>query len=146
MLMSLGKAGRVAVVAAMVFAATLAAGCNTVDSEATADTHVGPVGPTYPSKYYFDATVTPHSVLPPATVTFMIRVWDNNGNLVSGVPMTVAGAATSTTATTNDAGVAYIVYTISKSSSSSGAGVTYITVNIEDTVLTIPLQLIPSVV
>lgn len=117
-------------------AVMLGAGCSSMDSESTADHHVGPVGPTYPSYLFFDATVTPHSIMPPSTATFMVRVWDNNGNLVSGVPVIFTGAQTSAIVTTGDAGIAYLVLELK----GNAAGVIWITVWIEDTSLTIPIQ------
>jgi len=142
----LGKAGRAVALTAAFMMVALGAGCSSMDSESVADHHIGPVGPTYPSYFYYDVTVTPHSVLPPATVTFVVRVWDHNGNLVSGATMTAAGPDTSTEGVTDDAGLAYLVLKISKSTASSGAGVVFVTINIEDAALTVPIQLIPSMI
>jgi len=54
-------------------------------------------GPTFPSKYFFEATVTPHTVENKGTVALVVRTWDENGFPVSGVTVTVVGPNKSAT-------------------------------------------------
>ena len=140
-----GKKALPAVMAALV-ATMFMAGCSSMESESVADHMVGPVGPTYPSGYYFEGSVTPHSVVPPTSVVFMIRVYDQNGNLVAGVPVSASGAEDTAISTTGSDGVALFSLQVKTRGSGNIMGsVSYFTFIIEDTVLTIPLQLIPSV-
>ncbi|MDH5637006.1 MAG: hypothetical protein OEZ04_00775 [Nitrospinota bacterium] len=121
------------------------AGCSSMESESVADHHVGPVGPTYPSLYYFEATVTPHTVVPPATAIFMVRVFDSNGNLVPNVPVYALGADESTMGETDYSGIARFSLVIA---SKGGGGISgYVlpmTFSVEDTSLTIPVQVAPA--
>ena len=124
----------------------LLAGCSSMESESVADHHVGPVGPTYPSMYYFEATVTPHTVTPPATVSLMVRVYDSNGNLVPNVPVYGAGpgAGSDTVATTGYDGIARFAMEINALTAELAGQVLWITFSVEDTTLTIPVQVAPS--
>jgi len=123
----------------------LMAGCSSMESESTADHHVGPVGPTYPSLYYFEATVTPHSIVPPASVIFMVRVFDSNGNLVPNVPVHMSGADTTTLGETDYSGIARFGLEITVKGAGSITGyILPITFMVEDTFLTIPVQIAPT--
>ena len=131
------------------FAAVAMAGCSSLESEAVADHHVGPVGPTYPSGYYFECTITPHSIVPTkdgSFLTILTRVWDSNGNLAAGVPVQVAAGGVAHRETTGYDGILLMMigYKIEAGADIVYGHVKYVTVNIEDSFLTIPFQLIPN--
>jgi len=106
--------------------------------ESVASHTVGPVGPSWPSSYYFDATVTPHTIKSNGTVLITVQVWDSNGNVAGGVLVTIVGPETSGTATTDTGGLASSVLTVTGNAGS----IVYLTCGVEDTVLTIPVQVI----
>jgi len=74
---------------ALILAPFLLAQCG--DAGMSATSTVGEAGPTEPSGYYFNATVSPHSIISGAIVTIHVRVWDSNGNLASGVWIALSG-------------------------------------------------------
>ncbi len=118
--------------------------CGESGGESVASHHVGPVGPTFPSGWYFDATVTPHSAPAGSTVIFTIRVWDRNGLPASGVEIWLGLSATETSVEnpffTNLYGYMTQQYEIE---GGGGGEVTYLSVTVQDTVLTLPIQIIP---
>ncbi|MDH5478255.1 MAG: Ig-like domain-containing protein [Nitrospinota bacterium] len=134
-----------AVALAPMMAVVLLSGCSSMEGESTADHRVGPVGPTYPSGYYFDGTVTPHSVVPPSSVVFLVRVYDSNGNLVPNVPVYWGGPDDAGISTTGYDGIAVFMLQIKAAGGGGIMGsVMYNTFTVEDTYLTIPLQIVPS--
>jgi len=128
---------------ALLMTPMLGAGCNSLQSETVAEHHVGPAGPTYPSGYYFDVSVTPHSITTTGThsVLYTIRVWDSNGNVVSGVMVAASGADKVGYIPTDYAGIASVGIEM-KTSGTGGSEVFYMTFTVEDSALTIPVQLI----
>jgi len=50
------------------------------------------VGPSSPSGFYLELTVSPSVVLYEGSTTFSVRAWDINGNPASGVTIYVSGA------------------------------------------------------
>jgi len=128
---------------ALLMAPMLGAGCNSLQSETVAEHHVGPAGPTYPSGYYFDVSVTPHSITTTGTHTvyYTVRVWDSNGNVVAGAPVQDSGADKGGVTYTDYAGIVYIGIAL-KTAGTGSSEVFYMTFTVEDSSLTIPLQLI----
>lgn len=116
--------------------------CGESGGESVSSHHVGPVGPTFPSGYYFDATVTPHSIPSDSVVIVLLRAWDNKGNPVAGAQFFLGGLDTvENPGTTSAGGFTYFEITIT-----GGAGSTvYLTFTVEDSSLTIPVQIIPSI-
>ncbi len=108
--------------------------------ETVASHTVGPVGPSWPSSYYFDATVTPHTIKNNGTVLVTVQIWDSNGNVAGGVLVTIVGPETSGTATSDSGGLASAVLTVTGNAGS----IVYLTCGVEDTVLTIPVQVLAN--
>ena len=111
--------------------------CGVSEGESVASHHVGPVGPTFPGKYYFDATVTPHTIENNGTVAIVIRVYDQNGLPAGGVAMNVVGPETPGAGATNTDGLITFILTVE----GTAGGISNITVAIEDSALTIPVQI-----
>lgn len=123
-------------IGALLFAPFALAGCG----ETVADHTVGPVGPTSPGGYYFEAKVSPHTIPNESNVLFTVRVWDSNGNVGGGVPLTWSGGQDdAATSLTNVNGYAYLSLVIS----GNAGGIAHITVTIEDKTVTIPVQILP---
>ncbi len=125
------------VLAVMALAALNSCG-NTEDFTATHT--VGPAGPTAPSGYYFDLTVSPYVVTDGGTFILTSRVTDGAGNAVAGAIVILAGdAEESCAATTDAAGYGSCALTVD----AGGAFVGYITAQLENKALTVPYQVVP---
>ncbi len=125
--------------------ATLVSCGNGDGGEQVASGHVGPVGPTSPSGYYFEVTVTPHTITSGSDIAVTIRAYDQNGNAASGVPVNVAGTGMDpkdTFGSTSSTG--YARWSIQMNS--VVASYSYVTVSIEDKQLTVPVYIIPGTV
>lgn len=112
-------------------------GSNT-GGDSVASHRVGPKGPTFPGQYYFEVTVTPHTVLIDGTVAVVVRVFDKNGLPAVGVPMNVVGPEEAGAGSTDSNGFATFILTVS----GVEGGISPLTVSIEDLVLTVPVQII----
>lgn len=67
------------------------------------------IGPTSPSGYYFELTVSPSVVPYEGSTNFIVRVWDNFGIPASGVTVLYAGSSdTPGSTTTGTDGIATI--------------------------------------
>jgi len=106
---------------------------------------VGPVGPTQPSGYYFDLTVTPNALFVGGGVQSSVNVRDSHGNAVGGasVVITVSGidafdaAGLAITTNANGQGSMWMEY--------KGVGIgglSFFTATLENRSLTAPVQLI----
>ncbi|VAX14736.1 hypothetical protein MNBD_NITROSPINAE04-1163 [hydrothermal vent metagenome] len=137
--------------------------CGAGDSVASA---TASAGPTYPSKYYFEATVTPNVVDNKGTVGLVVRVWDENGYPVSGAVVIVVGpnksATTGTKGTTGTSGTGGSSGTSGSGTGSTGTtgdngiktfplnitgdagGIIYLAVLVENSVVQVPVQIRPS--
>ena len=114
------------------------------EGNSVASVTAGPAGPTYPGGYYFDLTVTPHTIQANSTTTVTIRVWDSNGNAAAGVPVTLAGtdkADENNFGTTGSDGIAQWVFEVKANSGS----VFPITVTVDSSSLTVTVQVVASV-
>ncbi len=116
--------------------------CGENGGESVSSHHVGPVGPTFPSGYYFDATVTPHSIPSDSVVIVLLRAWDNKGNPVAGAAFFLGGIDTvENPGVTGVGGFTYFEVTIE-----GGEGSTvFLTFTLEDSSLTLPVQIIAGV-
>lgn len=112
---------------------------NAGQGESVASHYVGPVGPTEPSHYYFEAMVTPHTVKNDSTVLITVKIWDSNGNVAGGVTVNAVGVETSGTTMSDVNGQATFILTVT----GNAGGLTHITVGVEDSALTIPVQIVP---
>ncbi|HEB72379.1 MAG TPA: hypothetical protein ENI77_07130 [Nitrospirae bacterium] len=140
--------------------------CGEGDSVASA---TASAGPTYPSKYYFEATVTPSVVDNKGTVGLVVRVWDENGYPVSGAVVIVvgpnksattgtkgtkgatgssgsggssgtSGGGTGSTGTTGENGIKTFPLNIT----GDAGGIIYLAVLVENSVVQVPVQIRPS--
>lgn len=114
------------------------------EGESVASKQYGPVGPTYPSGYYFRVIVTPHTVPSGSSCHVDLQVWDSNGNAAGGVPAAVAGTDTvddNNFITTNEHGQGGWVLEVK----GDAGTIFYITVQIEDKQVTAPVQIVATV-
>jgi hypothetical protein len=131
---------KILILAALLLAPLALTNCGSAVNNA-ATSNVGPKGPTYPNKLYFDLTATSSVAQSGGSVTFSVRVWDSLGNMVENVSVIFSGGGTwtSATVTTDGSGIANGALTV------SGAGtISYVTVTVENMSLTIPVQIIAS--
>lgn len=132
---------KIVLLAALLLAPLALTNCGSAGENNAAGSKVGPAGPTYPNKLYFDLTTETIVVASNGTATFTVRVWDSAGNMASGVSVILAGPDTSTSGTTDGSGIFHGVLTVS-----GGAGtLIYVTGTVENMSLTIPLQVIQSI-
>jgi len=133
---------KILLLAALFMAPPLMAGCGAApESESVAQSYAGPTGPTFPSSYYFDLSITPHTIQTPGTVGVTVRVWDSRGNVVANAPIIFVGPDTSTTGTTSAGGISTKVLEIK----GNAGGVVFVTVTVEDSSLTLPVQIVAAV-
>ncbi len=131
---------KILILAALLLAPLALTNCGSAAENNAATSNVGPKGPTYPNKLYFDLTAESSVVSSNGTVTFTVRVWDSVGNMAGNVAVILAGPDTSYSGSTDGSGILHGVLTIS-----GGAGtIVYVTATVENESLTIPVQVIPS--
>lgn len=80
---------KILILAALLLAPLALAGCG--DGEGVASASSGVRGPSYPSGYYVELTVTPYNTITNSTVNVTVKVWDSNGNPAGGVVVMVGG-------------------------------------------------------
>ena len=142
---------KILILAALLLAPLALTNCGSAASNSASST-VGPTGPTYPSKFYFDLTATTSVAQPGMTVTFSVRVWDTDGNMVEGMEVIMSGSGvglpssgtttqTSTSTATNSSGICNASFKIGDT---AGGTISYITAIVEDMSLTIPVQVIAT--
>jgi hypothetical protein len=117
---------------------------SSTEGESVSSSHVGPVGPTFPGKYFFDATMTPHTVMAKGTVTILLRAWDIDGNPAPGVSFITSGFIKEidldSLPTTGSGGYTYMVIEIP----AGPANVSSLIFTVEDTSLSIALQVLAN--
>lgn len=131
---------KIIILFALLLAPLALANCGLPAENNSAASTVGPKGPTFPSKLYFDLTVSSIVIQSGGSVQITIRVWDSNGNMAGGVPVHASGTGKWTEPTTSTGldGMAHGFLEIT-----GGAGtIAYITITVEDSSLTIPVQVI----
>ncbi|MBI4666136.1 MAG: hypothetical protein HY751_06995 [Nitrospinae bacterium] len=131
---------KILVIGALLLAPLALTQCGSAGEQNSAEEKVGPVGPTYPSRYYFDLSVAPIIVQSNGTVTFTVQVHDSRGNVAGGVSVILAGPDTSTSGVTDSNGFFFGVLEVKGTAGS----IIYVTGTVEDMSLTIPVQVIPS--
>lgn len=131
---------KIIIISALLLAPLALTNCGSAGENNAASSRVGPVGPTYPNKLYFDLTAETIVVQADGTVTFTVRVWDSFGNMAGNVTTILAGPTTSTTGVTDTGGIFHGVLTVK-----GGAGtLVYVTATIENMSVTIPIQILPT--
>jgi hypothetical protein len=131
---------KILIISALLLAPLALTNCGSAGENNSASNRVGPVGPTYPNKLYFDLTVETIVVIPNGTVTFTVRVWDSLGNMAGGVSVIMAGTTDSATGVTDTSGVYHAIL-----KQSGGAGtIVHVTATVENMSLTIPVQVVPT--
>lgn len=137
---------RLALMAALLLSPALLVGCgNDNGGQQVASDHVGPIGPTNPSGYYFDLTCSPHTITSGSNVTCRIQVWDENGNTAAGVPVTLVGDSSDpkdSFATTGSGGWVRWAVQVGYPAGSY----VYFTAGVEDKVLTVPVYVVPGAI
>lgn len=131
---------KILILFALLLAPLALANCGLPAENNSASSTVGPVGPTFPSKYYFDFTASSIVVQSGGSVAFTVRVWDSNGNMAGGVSNTFTGSGKweNPTTTTDLNGMDRGILTVE-----GGAGtIDYVTVTVENLSLTIPVQIV----
>ncbi|MFQ5431897.1 MAG: hypothetical protein ACE5EN_05270 [Nitrospinota bacterium] len=99
------------------------------------------VGPSSPSGYYLEMTVSPSVVLFEGSATFSVRAWDINGNPASGVTIYVSGAVdTSATLTTGSNGYAAMLLDVK-----DRLGPESMTATLENKSVTVSYVVVPAV-
>lgn len=140
---------KVVLLAALLLAPLALTNCGSAEDNAASST-VGPAGPTYPSKLYFDLTAVNSVVQQTSAATFTVRVWDSAGNMASDVFVTLNGSSSYTDLTTASGIVSYGGFSWTGASDiyvACGAGiitVVYVTATVEDLSLTVPVQIIAT--
>lgn len=131
---------KILIISALLLAPMVLTNCGSSAENNASSNRVGPVGPTYPNKLYFDLTAETTVVAPDGTVTFTVRVWDSVGNMAGNVTVILAGPTTSATGVTDTGGLYHGVLQVK-----GGAGtLIYITGTVENMSLTIPVQVLPT--
>ena len=131
---------KILILAALLLAPLALTNCGSSAENNSASSAVGPAGPTYPGKLYFDLTATTSVLQQTFPGTFTVRVWDSAGNMAGNVSVIFAGPDTSYSGTTDGSGIIHGVLTIT-----GGAGtIVYVTATVENESLTIPVQVIAS--
>lgn len=131
---------KIIILSALLLAPLALANCGLPAENNSAASTVGPKGPTFPSKYYFDLTASSIVMQSGGSVAYKVRVWDSLGNMAGGVMVLFSGSGKwdPKTGTTGLDGMTY-----GTSEITGGAGtIHYTTVTVEDLSLTIPIQVI----
>lgn len=131
---------KILILFALLLAPLALSNCGTPQESNSASSTVGPKGPTFPSKLYFDLTASSIVIQSGGSVQITVRVWDSLGNMAGGVSVHASGTGkwATPTATTGIDGMAHGFLEMT-----GGAGtIAYITVTVEDLQLTIPVQVI----
>lgn len=135
---------KILLLAALFVAPLVMAGCGAAPAEeSVANSNPVTRGPSKPSGYYVEMTITPHTVQTPGTIAVRVRVWDARGNMVSGVPVTVVGALDKAAAGTTDAN-GLLIGTVEIKG--DAGGVDFIYVLVEDLELSLPVQIVAAAV
>jgi len=99
------------------------------------------VGPSSPSRYYLEMTVSPSVVLIKGSTTFTVRAWDINGNPASGVTIYVSGAAdVAVTLATGSNGYATALLDVKDS-----LGQKSMTATLENLSVSVSYQVVPAI-
>lgn len=134
---------KILILGALFVAPMFLAQCGPGGGENVPSAHVGPTGPTSPNGYYFELTVTPHTLYRGGWVMAVVRVWDEYGNLAPYVRVAF------TTSGFNKVEIMLWEYTnmnglvqnpIEVEADTNYIG--YITAEVEGTFLTLPVSII----
>ncbi len=134
---------KVLLLLALVMSPLLLANCG-AGGELVSSNHAGPAGPTAPSGWYFDMTVTPQTIVFGGSTVATIRVWDSQGNAVSGavgqISMTGLPPQVSSVAfVTGENGIVYVPAQVAKT---TVPGTVFLIANLEDSTLNLPVTVI----
>lgn len=134
-------------IASLVIVAALSA-CGDFDGDYSQSNKVGPKGPTIPSGYYFDLTLSPSVVQSggdtDSTISITTHVWDANGVGVANVAINYGGDfenGNSVVGATDSNGYDTTILTVS--GILEVANRKYITITVEDTTLSASYRTIP---
>lgn len=133
---------KILIISALLLAPLALTNCGSAGENNSASNRVGPTGPTYPNKLYFDLTAETIVVQSGGSVAYTVRVWDSLGNMAGGVSVLFSGTGkwTVNTALTDISGMAHGTLEMT-----GGAGtLAYVTVTVEDKSLTIPVQVVQT--
>jgi len=97
------------------------------------------IGPTTPGGYYFELTASPSVVLYEGSTTFTVQVWDQNGNLASGVSVHFSGAVdVAVTGTTGSNGISTMLLDVK-----DRIGTESMTATVENKSVTVSFVVVP---
>lgn len=137
---------RLALAALLAFAPAAMVGCgNSNGGQQVASDHAGPIGPTSPGGYYFEMTVTPHTITSGSNVVAQIQVYDNQGNTAPGVMVALVGDNSDPKeafGTTGSGGWVRWAIQIGYPPNSY----VYLTASVEDKTLTVPVYVAPGTI
>lgn len=137
---------KILIICALFVAPLLLAQCAPAEGDNVASKTVGPEGPTSPSNYYFDLTVTPHTLIGGGWVHTIVKVWDQYGNEASGVLVVIAASGFDDVEMdpingwTDANGMTYLYISIASDFTSIG----YVTAYVEGEYLTAPIQIVTA--
>jgi len=134
---------KILIISALLLAPLALMNCGSAGENNAATSRVGPSGPTYPNRLYFDLTAETIIVAPKSSVVFTVRVWDALGNMAANVVVYFSGGGGKwdpAFVITDANGMVHGVTTVD-----GGAGtIMYVTVTVENMSLTIPVQIIST--
>jgi hypothetical protein len=138
---------KILIISALLLAPLALTNCGSSSENNSASSKVGPSGPTYPNKLYFDLTTEATVVRDGDIVSITVRVWDAVGNMAGNVSVYFSGGGSWVLPTTpapvvvtDSAGIAHGMVSMK-----GGAGtLVYVTATVENMSLTIPVQIIAT--
>ena len=132
---------KILILGALFVAPLLLARCGD-GSEHVPSAHVGPTGPTSPSKYYFEMTIAPHTLYRGGWVITVVRVWDRFGNVAPWVRvnLTTSGFNAIEAPLVDYTDANGIVQTHTKVTANTSY-IGYITTEVEGSFLTLPVTI-----